>query len=467
MPEREDPGHGQRRAHDRHADPGVAPEQLLVDDRERDPGRVGPELGDPLEAVEADLRGLLDDRPGRLLALVPLGRRRAHHVLREAVNPVPDVLLVLVQLHREVAGARAPGRPGTPRRRSALRSWIPSAAKCSISPKNRGKHGEIQGLSPTIECVMEPAPDDVSELESRQEPRLVRALEMVAPGTAVREGIEHILHAHTGALICIGDSDELSFLYSGGVKLEIDYTPAVALPAGQDGRRDHPFGERDQDPLGQRPADAGSDDRLARDRHPPPHRRARLEADRRARHRDLRRPLDRLALPRRRQVHPRGHPGRARQGQPGAGHARQVPQPPGPGLDAPDRARVRGRRHAARRAHGAAALGARHAHGGRDRALHRRARHRGPPDRDAARGGHGRRRRRARRARARLHGRGLRGGLRARPRLARATASPGPARLRPARRAARATTARSTRSTIRCPRAATGSSGASHACRSC
>src|SRR5256885_7385150 len=74
---------------------------------------------------------------------------------------------------------------------------------------------------------MDPAPDDVSELESRQEPRLVRALEMVAPGTAVREGIEHILHAHTGALICIGDSDELSFLYSGGVKLDIDYTPAM------------------------------------------------------------------------------------------------------------------------------------------------------------------------------------------------------------------------------------------------
>src|SRR5438270_13894772 len=74
---------------------------------------------------------------------------------------------------------------------------------------------------------MDPAPDDVSELESRQEPRLVRALEMVAPGTAVREGLEHILHAHSGALICIGDSDELSFLYSGGVKLEIDYAPAM------------------------------------------------------------------------------------------------------------------------------------------------------------------------------------------------------------------------------------------------
>ena len=30
------------------------------------------------------------------------------------------------------------------------------------------------------------------ELESRQESRLVRALEMVAPGTALREGIDNI-----------------------------------------------------------------------------------------------------------------------------------------------------------------------------------------------------------------------------------------------------------------------------------
>ena len=31
--------------------------------------------------------------------------------------------------------------------------------------------------------------DELNELESRQEPRLVKALEMVAPGTALREGI--------------------------------------------------------------------------------------------------------------------------------------------------------------------------------------------------------------------------------------------------------------------------------------
>ena len=71
------------------------------------------------------------------------------------------------------------------------------------------------------------AGDEVTELEARQEPRLVRALEMVAPGTAVREGLDNIVQGRTGALICIGESEELSFLLSGGVKLDVDYTPAL------------------------------------------------------------------------------------------------------------------------------------------------------------------------------------------------------------------------------------------------
>jgi len=49
---------------------------------------------------------------------------------------------------------------------------------------------------------------------------------MVAPGTAVREGLDHILAAGTGALILIGDGEELSFLYSGGLRLDVDYSPA-------------------------------------------------------------------------------------------------------------------------------------------------------------------------------------------------------------------------------------------------
>jgi diadenylate cyclase len=69
--------------------------------------------------------------------------------------------------------------------------------------------------------------DELSrELESRQTSRLVRALEMVAPGTALREGLDNILHARTGGMIVIGDPDELAFLFSGGIKLDLDYSPA-------------------------------------------------------------------------------------------------------------------------------------------------------------------------------------------------------------------------------------------------
>src|SRR5918992_1056563 len=69
--------------------------------------------------------------------------------------------------------------------------------------------------------------EELTELEARQEPRLVKALEMVAPGSAVREGIDNIVHARTGGLIVIGDPDELAFLFSGGIKLDIDYSPAL------------------------------------------------------------------------------------------------------------------------------------------------------------------------------------------------------------------------------------------------
>ncbi|MFL5823215.1 MAG: DNA integrity scanning diadenylate cyclase DisA [Solirubrobacteraceae bacterium] len=65
------------------------------------------------------------------------------------------------------------------------------------------------------------------ELESRQDSRIVRALEMVAPGTSLRQGIDNILHARSGGLIVIGDAEELAFLFSGGIKMELDYSPEV------------------------------------------------------------------------------------------------------------------------------------------------------------------------------------------------------------------------------------------------
>src|SRR5919204_4382698 len=75
---------------------------------------------------------------------------------------------------------------------------------------------------------MAPHPgDQLHELEARLDPRLLRALDMVAPGTTLREGIDNIIHARTGGLILIADTDDVSFLFSGGIKLDVDYNPAL------------------------------------------------------------------------------------------------------------------------------------------------------------------------------------------------------------------------------------------------
>jgi diadenylate cyclase len=70
-------------------------------------------------------------------------------------------------------------------------------------------------------------PGELAELEERQDPRLMRALDMVAPGTALREGIDNIVHSASGGLVVIGDPDEISFMFSGGINLDVDYTPAL------------------------------------------------------------------------------------------------------------------------------------------------------------------------------------------------------------------------------------------------
>ncbi len=69
--------------------------------------------------------------------------------------------------------------------------------------------------------------DELEELEARQDPRLLRALDIVAPGTALREGIDNIVHARTGGLLVISDPEEVSFMFSGGLSLDTDYTPAL------------------------------------------------------------------------------------------------------------------------------------------------------------------------------------------------------------------------------------------------
>jgi diadenylate cyclase len=62
------------------------------------------------------------------------------------------------------------------------------------------------------------------QLSRREEKELVKALEKVAPGTELREGLENILSARTGALIIIGDTSEVQSLCNGGFELSVEFS---------------------------------------------------------------------------------------------------------------------------------------------------------------------------------------------------------------------------------------------------
>src|SRR6266508_2332820 len=60
--------------------------------------------------------------------------------------------------------------------------------------------------------------------DPRQDKNFLTALSQVAPGTALRAGIDDIIRAELGALIVIGDPNHLAFLFSGGMRLDLPFT---------------------------------------------------------------------------------------------------------------------------------------------------------------------------------------------------------------------------------------------------
>lgn len=58
------------------------------------------------------------------------------------------------------------------------------------------------------------------------EDEFLKALKFLAPGTPIREGLENILRAKTGALIVIGDSPQVQEVVDGGFVINSDYTPS-------------------------------------------------------------------------------------------------------------------------------------------------------------------------------------------------------------------------------------------------
>jgi diadenylate cyclase len=80
----------------------------------------------------------------------------------------------------------------------------------------------IERLSDELGFIRTPSEDD-----PRRDPQLLAAIEKIAPGTPLRQAVDDIIRSHEGALIVIGDPQELSFLYSGGLKLDAPFRPQL------------------------------------------------------------------------------------------------------------------------------------------------------------------------------------------------------------------------------------------------
>ena len=128
-----DAGQPQGAPEDGQGDAGVAPRQLLAGDGQHQPARVEEALGDEVEGVQPDPGRLLDDRPRRLLALVPLVPGRADHRLGEVVDPLLDLQLVLVEVQGEIGhGALLRSGPEGP---VALDWRSVAATGCPVGPR--------------------------------------------------------------------------------------------------------------------------------------------------------------------------------------------------------------------------------------------------------------------------------------------------------------------------------------------
>lgn len=62
--------------------------------------------------------------------------------------------------------------------------------------------------------------------EERIDDKFMQSLRILAPGTPLREGLENILRAKTGALIVIGDSPQVMELVEGGFEINSEFSPA-------------------------------------------------------------------------------------------------------------------------------------------------------------------------------------------------------------------------------------------------
>ena len=71
-----------------------------------------------------------------------------------------------------------------------------------------------------------PVPKATKGVNCKVAEGIEEVLRLIAPGTPIRNGLENILNAKTGALIAVADSDQVMNLVDGGFKLDVDFSPA-------------------------------------------------------------------------------------------------------------------------------------------------------------------------------------------------------------------------------------------------
>src|SRR3954454_5173828 len=77
-------------------------------------------------------------------------------------------------------------------------------------------------IPPPLGIIRQPTQHD-----PRLDAKILAAVGRIAPGTELRSAIDDVIRSREGALIVIGEPDELAFLFSGGIKLDVPFTPQL------------------------------------------------------------------------------------------------------------------------------------------------------------------------------------------------------------------------------------------------
>src|SRR3954470_22720336 len=136
---------------------------------------------------------------------------------------------------RRTGGWRSAASSGS--RRSSPRPVPPPVAHCVSTRRRRCDRRSRRGSMPNEHKeTTKPQPEPNSQLgftrtpsedDPRRDRQLLAAIETIAPGTLIRQAVDDIIRSHEGALIVIGDPNELSFLYSGGIRLDAPFRPQL------------------------------------------------------------------------------------------------------------------------------------------------------------------------------------------------------------------------------------------------